>query len=265
MRFFDEDPTSIVHPDEMVRSLVFPQGVEIDDLDLEGLALVTFTSSDLKEWLEPGSSAKPLQAWRKRGYWIYRRDGYVVAQSSIGAAASVMQLEEFAAFGVKRVIYLGYCGSLMDEVRVGDLVIPTEAIREEGTSYHYLPEGRRCFPDSSLQDRIFALASASGFTVRQGAVWTTDAPYRETKSKVYRYGREGVLGVEMEMSALFAVASVRNVSIGAMLLVSDELNGGVWRKGFFSNELRESRKKVIETFRPRLKALRPEGSPGRKI
>lgn len=265
MRFFDEDPTSVVHPDEMVQSLVFREGVEIGDLDLEGLALVTFTSSDLKEWLEPGPSAKPVQAWRKRGYWIYRMDGYVVAQSSIGAAASVMQLEEFASFGVKRVIYFGYCGSLMDEVRVGDLVIPTEAIREEGTSYHYLPEGRRCFPDQSLQDELFSLAQASGFTVRHGAVWTTDAPYRETKSKVCRYGREGVLGVEMEMSALFAAASVRNVSVGAMLLVSDELNSGVWRSGFFSTELRESRKKVIETFRPRLKALRPKGSPGRKL
>lgn len=256
MRFFDEDPGSVVQPETMVRSLVSCQGVQ-EDLELEALALVTFTSYDLNRWIKGISPVRAMHAWRKRGYRIDRLDGYVVVQSSIGAPGAAMLLEELAAFGVRRAIFFGYCGSLRKDVRVGDVVIPTEAIREEGTSYHYLPEGRRCFPDLSLQETLDGLAQASGVRTRRGVVWTTDAPYRETPGKVHRYREEGVVGVEMEMAALFAVGSVRDLSIGALLIVSDELGGGVWKAAFFSNELKETRERLICALRPRLKALQP--------
>jgi purine-nucleoside phosphorylase len=76
--------------------------------------------------------------------------------------------------------------------------------------------------------------------VRPGTIWTTDAPYRETAEKVRAYGERGILGVEMEMSALMAVAAYRRIRMAGLLVVSDELFEMRWRSGFSSAILRES-------------------------
>jgi len=67
-----------------------------------------------------------------------------------------------------------------------------------------------------------------------GRVWTTDAPYRETVEKVRKYQAEGLLAVEMEMSALFTVARFRKVELGGLMVISDELYDLTWRSGFES-------------------------------
>jgi uridine phosphorylase len=245
MKFLDNDPRSVVRPDEMVRAFACRKGKTSGDLSLEEFALITFTPYDLKEWIGADEAAIPVQAWWERGHRLYRKDGWVAVQSAFGAPNAVMLLEELIAFGVKRVVYLGYCGSLQDEIKVGDVIVPTESIREEGTSYHYLPEGERSFPDRSIQGKLYTRIKESHLPVHTGRIWTTDAPYRETRAKVRRYGEAGILGVEMEMSAAFALGMIRNISVGGVLIVSDELRKEGWKAGFFSPEIKATRKKVI--------------------
>jgi uridine phosphorylase len=157
-----------------------------------------------------------------------------------------MLLEELAAFGVRRTVLLGYCGSLQKRIATGDVILPIEAIREEGTSYHYLPEGEKSSPDPRIQKKLADWMGMRGLSFHEGTIWTTDAPYRETPEKIRRYRMEGVLGVEMEMAAVFAFGKVRGISTGAMLLVSDEVREEGWDIGFFSPQIQSTRKRVID-------------------
>jgi uridine phosphorylase len=252
MDFFNDDPCSVVNPKELVMAFAPPGRSLSGEFDLERLALVTFTAHDLRRLVEGGQQDKPVEAWRNRGRRIYRGNGWIGVRSPYGAPGTVVLLEELAAFGVKRVLFLGYCGAIKREIRVGDIVLPLEAIREEGTSYHYLPGEERSRPDLSLQNQVSHWLEGLGFPTFQGTIWTTDAPYRETTEKVGRYCEEGVLGVEMEMAAAFAVGRVKGISVGAVLLVSDEVRQGGWHAGFLSPAIQSTREKVIEALRVRV-------------
>jgi len=245
MKFFSDDPLSIVHPREMVTFFAAAATANREDLLLEGLAFITFTPQDLKRFAG-GEGIRKKEAWKGRNNPIYAGRGWIVTQSPFGSPNAVMLLEELIAFGVKRAVFLGYCGSLQKGVNVGDLVIPTDTVREEGTSYHYLRQDEKSLPDRVLQRQLLEGMKGLNAHVHDGKVWTTDAPYRETLEKVSRYREEGILGVEMEMSAVFALGMARRISVGAILLVSDALKERTWDIGFRSPVLKTTRDRVVE-------------------
>lgn len=165
-----------------------------------------------------------------------------------GAPHAVMGLEKIIALGARRLWVLGWCGSLQSSLRVGDLVIPTSAIPEEGTSLHYpTPPGVRR-TDQELNLALQEALRRNGQTSRMGEVWTTDAPYRETLSKVKSYQDQGVLAVEMEMSALMAVAAYRRVRLAGLLVVSDELFSLTWHAGFRDPVFKAKRELAAQTL-----------------
>jgi uridine phosphorylase len=166
----------------------------------------------------------------------------------LGAPCAAMALEELIAFGVQEAICWGYCGSLQDDIGVGHVVLPSSAIREEGTSYHYLPEVAEATPDQLVQQRLSVSLAREGLGCHQGPIWTTDAPYRETREKVCRYRNAGILAVDMEMAALFAVARVRGISLGAALLVSDRVSDEGWTPGFRTAALKTARARWVKAF-----------------
>ena len=151
--------------------------------------------------------------------------------------ALVKFAEELAAFGMRQALFIGYCGSLQPGVRAGDIICPTQAVREEGTSYHYLPPESPAKPHPDIQKLIVESLQRKKIPCHEGTIWTTDAIYRETEGKVKRYQNEGVLGVEMELAALFAFGTAKKIPIGGMLVVADELFTGQWRPRFFSPRL----------------------------
>jgi uridine phosphorylase len=146
----------------------------------------------------------------------------------IGAPATVATLESAIALGARRVLFLGICGSLQPDLRIGDLVLVDSTIREEGTSYHYLPPGEPAEPSPALLGLAESLLTRDGAAYRRGTVWTTDAPFRETRTKVQRLASQGVLGVEMETSAVYALARFRSVEALSLQVVSDQLVGEEW-------------------------------------
>ena len=163
-----------------------------------------------------------------------------IAGPILGAPQAVLVLERLIALGSKAIVVFGWCGSLQSDLKIGDWVLPTSAHSEEGTSPHYPMDSAQYAPDAELVARLEDYFVQTGFSVRAGPVWTTDAPLRETASKVHAYGKDGVLAVEMEMSALFHVAAFRKVRLVGLLAVSDELFTLKWRPGFSSTRFTNS-------------------------
>ncbi len=168
-----------------------------------------------------------------------------LAGPMLGAPQSVLVLEKMIALGARRFIAAGWCGSLHNGVKIGDIVLPSGAICEEGTSSHY--PGVMCAPSSELFNSLKSALAPTGQAIHEGTVWTTDAPFRETCAKIKAYQSQGVLAVDMETSALFSVSRFRGVHLAAVLVVSDDLSGLRWVHGFRNPQFHESRKKVIKS------------------
>lgn len=166
------------------------------------------------------------------------------AGPALGAPMAVICLEKLIALGAKKVIVCGWCGSLRPELGVGELVLPTWAVSEEGTSGHYPVEGRS-ETSAGLRKSLKDFFSGEGCEPREGPVWTTDALYRETREKVVRYGNEGILAVDMECSALIQVAAFRRIELAAVMMVSDLLWQDPWQPAFQGKEFRNRSRELV--------------------
>ena len=159
--------------------------------------------------------------------------GICLSGPGIGAPYAVMMLESLIAWGARRIIFLGWCGAVSSQVKIGDIILPTSAVVDEGTSRNYSDtDNGQSKPASSMASLIGQVLEDNRIDFHSGKIWTTDAVYRETREKVANYQQQGVLAVEMEISALYSVAQFRHVEIGAMLVVSDELSSFKWQPGF---------------------------------
>jgi uridine phosphorylase len=160
---------------------------------------------------------------------------------ALGAPYAVMVLEKLLVLGARMVLALGWCGSLQSFLGIGDLVLPTSTVSTEGTSWHYPLNGRPPDPDPGLSGILRHLLGESDSRWQEGPVWSTDGFYRETVELVQAYQTQGVLGVDMEMAALFTVARFRQVPAAGLLVVSDELATGQWNPGYRSERFRRAR------------------------
>lgn len=158
--------------------------------------------------------------------------GFFAAGPAIGAPMAALTLEKLIALGAKRVILFGWCGAVAPELRVGEVLLPDRAEAGEGTSAYY-GDSRPLYPHPGLRGELAKLLAVRNVPFNEGAVWSTDAVYREDRRQLVelRLSR-GVVAVDMEFSALCAVAAFRRVAFAAVLVVSDELSGARWRPGF---------------------------------
>jgi len=175
--------------------------------------------------------------------------GFSVVGPFVGAPYAAMLLETLVAWDVEKIIFFGWCGAISHDVKIGDIIIPTGAIIDEGTSkhYHQIDDGVSR-PSSYILKNTKAALIKTGFAFRDGLVWSTDAIYRETCEKVKYYQEKDVLAVEMELSALFTIGKFRNVQIGGILVVSDELSTFKWQPGYRNELFKESRMAACEVI-----------------
>ncbi len=160
----------------------------------------------------------------------------------VGAPYAVMLAETLIAWGARKIIFMGWCGSVSDTVGIGDIIVPTAALIDEGTSRHYqVKDTRAAFPSESLLNVLKRALDQNRIHFHQGPIWTTDAVYRETRQKVELFQRQGAIGVEMEISALFSVAEFRGIEIVALVTVGDELTSPRWRPGFGTQKFKHGR------------------------
>jgi uridine phosphorylase len=152
----------------------------------------------------------------------------VFVHPGVGAPFCAAVLEELIALGGRTFMACGSAGALRSEITAGHLVVPTSAVRDEGTSYHYLPPAREVQPSAGAVAAIEATLKKHNVPYVAGKTWTTDAIYRETPAKVARRRAEGCLVVEMECAAFFAVAQFRGVTFGQILYGGDDLSSDTW-------------------------------------
>jgi uridine phosphorylase len=156
----------------------------------------------------------------------------LVGRFGIGAPGATSVLEEVAALGTSAMVSIGTAGSLQRDLAPGDLVLCEAAVRDEGVSHHYLPPGRLATAPAEMTAALGTALGESGLAFRPGVSWTIDTPYRETVAEARHYQAEGVLCVEMEAAALFAVAEVRGLRLASAFVISDSLADLVWNPRF---------------------------------
>lgn len=168
----------------------------------------------------------------------------VVMQPGVGAPMSAAFMDELIALGCRKFIACGGCGVLDEQVSLGQAVIPVSAIRDEGTSYHYLPPAREVASSPAAVTVIKSTLEGHNVPYLLGKTWTTDAIYRETPDKMALRRSEGCLTVEMETAAFCAVAQFRDVIFGQILYGGDDLTGEEWNRRDWQN-LNSTREKLF--------------------
>lgn len=146
----------------------------------------------------------------------------------VGAPRAAGLLEEVIALGAKKFIACGDARALDKENALGQLLIPYAAVRDEGTSYHYLPSAREVEASPEGIAAIERILKKHDIPYLLTKTWTTDAIYRQTPAKAARRQAEGCLCVEMEAAALFAVAKFRGVCFAQILYGRDDVSQSAW-------------------------------------
>ena len=142
-----------------------------------------------------------------------------------GAAGTV---EELRAMGCNRFIVCGGAGCLTEGMAVGGIILPTSALRDEGTSYHYLKPSREVACHQAALETVKRGLTELGIPFTTGKTWTTDAFYRETADLVALRKAEGCVTVEMEAAAFFAVSAYYGLPLAQLLYAGDDVSGAEW-------------------------------------
>lgn len=146
----------------------------------------------------------------------------------VGAPLAAGFMEELIALGCRKFIICGGAGVLDGELDVGHIIVPATAIRDEGTSYHYLPPAREVAASEDGVAAIEKVLQRDNVDYVIGKTWTTDAIYRETPAKIRLRQGEGCIAVEMEAAAFFAVAQFRGVVAAQILYGGDDVSSETW-------------------------------------
>ncbi len=139
----------------------------------------------------------------------------------VGSSASAIMLEELSAFGFENFLVAGTCGVLDETLPKYALIVPTVAVRDEGTSFHYAEPSAEIELNKENVEKVGKYLKENGYVFRYGKTWTTDAIYRETKERAERRKKEGCICVEMECSALTAVSKLRGLNFAQVLYGAD--------------------------------------------
>lgn len=220
---FYENKNAFINPCDVTEPLPgFPE-----------VCITTFSEIAIKDFVEKHTVNVIAQLYSANGnipiYEIEYADKKMgLFLSRVGAPACAAGLEEVIALGAKKVVQFGCCGILNQADADGKIIIPSSAVRDEGTSYHYIPGSEEISADSSSNDIAVQYLKKQKIPYVVGKIWTTDALYRETKEAVEERKKQGCIAVEMECSACLAVAKFRNISLLQFFYGADNLDSEKW-------------------------------------
>ena len=173
--------------------------------------------------------------------YLYKNN-VLIALCPLGGAASVNLMEELMFVGITHFVGLGSCGAIVP-VNLESFLIPDKAIRDEGSSYHYLPPSRYIETSQNLSKKLEKVLTKHGENYVVNTVWTTDAIYRETPKRIQARITDGAIAVEMEAASLSAVAKVKGVEYATLLYYSDYNDGKIWNTRIYDKFI--LREKII--------------------
>jgi uridine phosphorylase len=218
--------------DEARRAYIEPAD-QVQLRDVPAACVVTFFGDTVQRLLESGRARVIAEnRWEDGSHPLLEVDHQgtrlAVLHSGVGAPLAAGLLEEVIAMGCRAFIVCGGAGALAAEVTLGHLVVVESAVRDEGTSHHYAPPSRYVDANATATSVLKETLLEHAVPFIAGRTWTTDAPYRETPTKVTARRNEGCVTVEMEAAALAAVAAFRGVRLAHVLYGGDDLAGETW-------------------------------------
>ena len=151
--------------------------------------------------------------------------------------------ELLCAAGVETLVRVGSCGSLQEDVKLGDVVIVTGAVRGDGASPRYVPEDFETVSHPRVVEALTRAAESLDVPVHHGRVFTTDALFRETPELLASLEQQGMAAIDMVTAAFLTVAQVKRAGAGAVLAVSDECVTG--KLGFHGPSFREAEQRAM--------------------
>ncbi len=244
----DEEP--VYTPTDFIRYVAESRKIPVETLAVPERLLITYQRSTY-ELATKMVDGKPPHWWiygDAQPFCIGRFSGVDIGIGRlwIGASAATMTLEELIVCGAKTVFEVGLSGGLQEFLKPGDMVVVTEAVRDEGTSQHYLPAETKVESSPRLRELLVSILDRKGIKSFLGPVWSTDGVYRETRAKLRRFRAAGVMAVDMETSAVLSLAKYRKVEAASGQVVSDVLTESGWRQAWRDQSLVENTKLLLE-------------------
>ncbi|MCR5231011.1 MAG: nucleoside phosphorylase [Acholeplasmatales bacterium] len=230
---FDENKDAIINPDMCVNKIDnFPEvTISCFSNKLFNSVLQTFDAK-LIDYAHCAVGLNPIYEVE------YKGQRFALFQSLVGSPLCTIQYEDIMAMGSKRIILLGNCGVLDKSIEDCGIIIPTSALRDEGTSYHYLKASDIIEVNKKYKEEFKEVLKEYGYPYVEGRTWTTDAPYRETKDKVVLRKKQGAICVEMECSAMQALCDFRKNEFFQFFYAGDNLDHSNWEPRSVSGGVR---------------------------
>ena len=218
---FDHQQTAIINPEDVIQALP----------DFPKTAVTCFAR---------GTFARILAEFPHREIPIYELNfqGQKIAffNSYVGASGCVAILEDIIAMGAENILVFGTCGVLDSNIKETSIIIPTSAIRDEGTSYHYAPSASEIALNHTYRQQFKQFLDAQNISYTEGKVWTTDGIYRETHQKTANRKTQGTIAVDMECSAIAAFANFRKINHFQFFYSADNLDAEAWEPRTLAND-----------------------------
>ena len=220
---FDSDKNAILYPEKVESKIEgFPKiGVSCFSKKLIDKYVEVFNPKVIAE-LSSANGKIPVYEMDYRGTKI------AFFMSRVGAPACIAGYEEITVMGVEKLILFGTCGVLDKNIEDCSIIIPTSALRDEGTSYHYMESTDEVSVNEKYIDLFEQLLEDYNYSHTKGKVWTIDAPYRETPTKMQKRKEQGCVCVDMECSAMSVVSKFREKELFQFFYAADNLDTDNW-------------------------------------
>jgi uridine phosphorylase len=230
---YDPSPTAIIEPRRVYKSIDAPKH-----------CVLCFFQDVIDELVRNGAREIHIENWETGRHPVYELDfngrRLAVLHPRVGAPIAAAMLELMIALGSRKFVACGGAGVLDSKIAVGHIVVPSSAVRDEGTSHHYIAPSREVAPHPRALAAIEKTLKRNGLDYIVAKTWTTDGILRETRARMLARKREGCLTVEMEAAAFFAVAQFRRVQFGQILYGGDDLGGDDWdHRNWNRHQIRE--------------------------
>ena len=197
------------------------------------ICVSTFSENIIKKFASMKNVEKIAELYTANGalpvYKMrYKNQEIAFYLSRVGAPACVSGFEEIVAMGAKKLVLFGSCGVLDDEKVKDHIVIPVSAVRDEGTSYHYIAPSEEIEMEKHVIQLLEDVLNTCGYSYVKGKTWTSDGIYRETLPVIQERKGEGCLVVEMECASMLAVSKYRQIPFVQFLYGADNLSSEKW-------------------------------------
>ena len=161
---------------------------------------------------------------------VYKNKPIAFFRTSIGAPPTVALLEEAIVLGARKILLFGSCGTIDKNITESNIIIPTFAYRDEGTSYHYAPADAGDFIEVKTSGRTAEIFKEMGIPTVLGKTWTTDAIFRETRRNMEERRKAGCITVDMECAGVMAMAQFREIEAYQFFYSADNLDSSEWER-----------------------------------